>query len=291
MPLAKHSQLDYLHALIKLGRISNLPTVWSNCLAGFLLGEGRDWNLFYVLATGATAIYLGGMFMNDACDADHDRQHRRERPIPAGVILEWKVWFFSFLFFGGGMVILSLLGKAVSQLGLALLGNVVLYNLFHKKTVLAPVVMALCRLFLILMAAAGGGQIEVEGFTLWYAAALAAYIVGLSFLARKETGGDVRLWPCVLLLAPVGLALVVNDAAYGQRGLVVALILGFWIFRCLRWVFGVSRKSVPNAVSGLLAGIVLVDLTAVGPVFPEMVVVFPILFLFSLLLQRIVPAT
>jgi 4-hydroxybenzoate polyprenyltransferase len=208
-----------------------------------------------------------------------------------GTILEWKVWFFSFLFFGGGMVILSLLGNAVSKFSLALLGNIVLYNVFHKQTVLAPIVMALCRLFLIIMAAAAGGQIEVEGFTLWCAVALAAYIVGLSFIASKENGGTVRLWPCVLLFSPMVLAFIVNDASFGQRGLVVALILGFWIVRCLRWVFGVNRKSVPDAVSGLLAGIVLVDLTAIGPVYPEMVIVFPILFLVSLLLQRIAPAT
>ena len=81
-----------VRALVILGRVSNLPTVWSNCLAGWVLGgggfTGDEPGRVLLLGAGATLLYLGGMFLNDAWDAPFDRQHRPERPIPSGAIRE-----------------------------------------------------------------------------------------------------------------------------------------------------------------------------------------------------------
>jgi 4-hydroxybenzoate polyprenyltransferase len=77
---------DLFHALLVLGRVSNLPTVWSNCLAGWVLqGRGSAWR-FTVLCFGATCLYIGGMYLNDAFDVEFDRRFRRDRPIPSGAI-------------------------------------------------------------------------------------------------------------------------------------------------------------------------------------------------------------
>ena len=59
--------------LLLLGRVSNLPTVWSNCLAGWLLGGGGEWWRLGLLSCGATSMYVGGMFLNDAFDAAFDK--------------------------------------------------------------------------------------------------------------------------------------------------------------------------------------------------------------------------
>ena len=82
----------YLRTLLVLGRTSNLPTVWSNCLAGWILGGEGDLKSLLLLSSGATMLYLGGMFLNDAFDEDFDRQHRKERPIPSGQISANAVW-------------------------------------------------------------------------------------------------------------------------------------------------------------------------------------------------------
>ena len=76
-----------LRTLLVLGRVSNLPTVWSNCLAAWLLGGGGATKDFLFIQLGASLLYLGGMFLNDAFDAEFDRQHRPERPIPSGLIM------------------------------------------------------------------------------------------------------------------------------------------------------------------------------------------------------------
>src|SRR5271166_5908281 len=85
-----------LRALLVLGRVSNLPTVWSNCLAGWWLGGGGSWWRLVSLSFSVTLLYLGGMFLNDAFDADFDRQNRRSRPIPSGAISEKETWQWGF---------------------------------------------------------------------------------------------------------------------------------------------------------------------------------------------------
>ena len=80
---------DFFHqfrTLVIVGRMSNLPTVWSNCLAGWWLGGHENSANLPLCFLGVSALYLGGMFLNDAFDADFDRQHRPERSIPSGAI-------------------------------------------------------------------------------------------------------------------------------------------------------------------------------------------------------------
>src|SRR3984957_11883427 len=87
-------QPSKLRTLLILGRVSNLPTVWSNCLAGWwLAGGGSFWKLLLLLF-GTSALYTDGMFLNDAFDVDFDRQRRPTRPIPIGAITEEWVWIY-----------------------------------------------------------------------------------------------------------------------------------------------------------------------------------------------------
>jgi 4-hydroxybenzoate polyprenyltransferase len=62
-----------LRALLALSRVSHLPTVWSNCLAGWWLGGHGNFAKLPLLFLGVSALYTGGMFLNDAFDADFDR--------------------------------------------------------------------------------------------------------------------------------------------------------------------------------------------------------------------------
>ena len=97
MGLKRDSSYGYFKSLLLLGRVSNLPTVWSNCLASWLLAGGTlletaDLQRFSWLIVGATLLYLAGMFLNDAFDVRFDKEHRTERPIPSGAISAKAVW-------------------------------------------------------------------------------------------------------------------------------------------------------------------------------------------------------
>jgi len=282
----------YWRTLLILGRVSNLPTVWSNCLAGWLLGGGGTKEILVVLCLGATCLYIGGMFLNDAFDVEFDREYRAERPIPSGQIALDEVWRWGFGWLGFGTVILVLLGKTTGALTAPLVVCILLYDAVHKHVDLSPLLMAACRFFLYLVAASTAWN-GVTGLAIWGAFALAAYIVGLSYLARQEsTRGTVNFWPCYLLIAPILLALLVNADAYRRSALLISAILGLWIVRCVRHAFLVSDPNIGRAVGGLLAGIVLVDWLAVaGGGTLRASIAFALLFVVALLFQRFIPAT
>ena len=187
MLLARSNIQPYWRTLLILGRASNVPTVWSNCLAGWLLGGGGSIGRFLILCLGATCLYLGGMFLNDAFDAEFDRQHRKERPIPSGDITLGEVWRWGFGWLAVGTVILVSLGHTTGELAAILLFWIVLYDAIHKLVAFSPVLMAVCRLFLYFVAASVAVD-GVTGLVIWSAFALAAYIVGLSYMARREIG-------------------------------------------------------------------------------------------------------
>ncbi|WCJ60146.1 UbiA family prenyltransferase [Fontisphaera persica] len=291
MTMTQSSPAAMLRGLLALGRISNLPTVWSNCLAGWLLGGAGDWNLLAVVLAGASSLYLGGVFLNDAVDVSWDRRFRPERPIPRGVVSEWLVWALSFALLTSGLLTLSLIHLRLLQLAWGLLLAIVAYNVWHKRIAWAPLLMGLCRGLLVLLAASAAVY-GPDGLTVWSAVALGLYVAGLSWIARGESqGGAASYGPSVLLFAPIVLCLLVNDGAYGKQGLLLAFVLFCWLLGCLVTAYGTPVARRKEAVAKLLAGIVLVDLAAVGPAFPDMVLLFPALFLLCLVLQRFVPAT
>jgi 4-hydroxybenzoate polyprenyltransferase len=280
-----------LRTFLVLGRTSNLPTVWSNCLAGWWLAGGGNTHKLLPLLLGATLLYLGGMFLNDAFDASFDMQHRRERPIPAGLITLQSVWRIGFGLLAAGLVTLFIVGPATGFLGVSLVGCILIYDAIHKVFTLSPIIMAACRFFLYLVAASTATQ-GVTGAAVWCGLALACYIVGLSFLARKESFGiEINYWPCLFLAAPIILAWLMNPGSYRQNAVLLSAALALWAVRALRFAFRAVERNIGRAISGLLAGIVLVDLLAVADIPHAFALVFIALLLLALLFQRFVPAT
>lgn len=282
---------SYLRTLLILGRVSNLPTVCSNCLAGWWLGGGKDTARLPFLFAGATFIYVGGMFLNDAFDARFDRENRPERPIPVGRIALDAVWRWGFGWLAAGALLLLWCGEVTGGLGLVLIFWVLLYDAIHKGVAFAPVIMGLCRFFLY-VAAASTGAAGVTGWSIWCGLALAAYIVGFSYLARRESsGGALSYWPLLCLAVPMVLALLTNGNGYRQSALLLCCVLGLWIVRSLRFTLWSAEREIGRTVAGLLAGIVFVDWLAVADAPRELSVVFILFFGAAILFQRFVPAT
>ena len=297
----RDSSYGCIKALLLLGRVSNLPTVWSNCLAAWLLAggalvESADQQRFTWLIAGATLLFLAGMFLNDAFDVQFDREHRPERPIPSGAITAKTVWVLGIgqLLLGLGCLVWMNTLATLCALGLA--ASILLYDWLHKRTAWSPMLMGLCRLFLYLLAAATtteplGLSVVLCAFALW------AYIVGLSNIARREaTGGRVNSWPCWLLGLPLALAFALpywdGEADISWRGVLVAAALyALWTVRSLLFTFKSMTPQYGRTVSGLLAGIVLFDFLLTANQNMQMGVVFFGLFGLALLFQRYIPAT
>lgn len=283
-----------LRTLLVLGRGSNLPTVWSNCLAGWWLGGGGNTAKLPLLLLGVSALYTGGVFLNDAFDAEFDRQRRPLRPIPSGAISARAVWRWSFAWLALGALALAFLGKTTGVLALALLACIIIYNAMHRAFTASPWLLGLCRSWVYLIAGSTGAW-GVTGWPIWCGVALAFYIAGLNHIAQHEgTRGRVPRWPLALLAVPVVLAMLMNAGDARKAAMLLSLVLVLWVARCVRTVFAGGENNVVRIVSGLAAGIALVDWLAVGPM-PAIshnlsfAVFFP-LFGATLLLQRFAPA-
>jgi hypothetical protein len=277
-----------MRALLVLARVSNLPTVWSNCLAAWLLGGGSRWDQFALICLGATLLYTGGMFLNDAVDQGFDRHYRPERPIVSGQIGSRTVWGMSIVWLASGWATCLPLGRTPALFASFLLVAIVLYDVVHKRTKFAPLLMASCR-FLLYVVAASASADGANPPLLWRAAALAAYIVGLSYLARGEsTGASLVRWTLVLLFVPATIAVAHTGTGKGTL-LPVLAVQSVWTLWCLSGGGPGLLSSIPKGVAGLLAGIVLVDWLAVAG--QGIAPAFIGLFLLALVLQRVAPAT
>jgi 4-hydroxybenzoate polyprenyltransferase len=169
--------------------VSNVPTVWTNVLAGFALAGGMpEPALVASLGVAVSLFYVGGMYLNDAFDWRWDALHRPERPIPAGHVRASTVFTAGFAMLALGAVIVATTapGRPPFIASLVLAGLILLYDASHKANPLGPLVMALCRVSVYAIAGLSMACPPPRSLYLG-AGALLAYLVFLSTLARKET--------------------------------------------------------------------------------------------------------
>ena len=290
-----------LRALLELSRVSNLPTVWTNVLAAWILASGPDWQWTSALGwllLGASLIYSAGMVLNDACDATWDRQHRPERPIPSGRIGLTMVWIIGVTWLLGGAALMVLAGGASWKITALLVAAIVAYDVYHKPWAGSVIIMGACRTLLYL--AAGSAQADAfddyEQTPFLYSSSLmlGCYIVGLSMVARSEVAkgsflGKKALFSLLALLIPLAnysLAMLFRCLVGGDRdhgsflaifGVFVWLfihpanlipmvaLIGLLVFS-LREMMAKKPGCVGNAVGWLLAGIPIIDAIAVAPI-------------------------
>lgn len=214
---------------LSLGRVSNLPTVWSNVLAGAALaGAGFDAVAWLTVLLSMTLYYTAGMYLNDAFDREIDARERPERPIPAGLVSYERV-----LAGGVGQLMVATALLAVMGAsgrgnlrgvvgGVALAAAIVVYDLWHKGNPLSPVLMGLCRaLVYVGTALTLTGQASAR---VWIGAlVLFAYLNVLTYVAKQKgvPGRTVARFIAgisvvdALLIASAGAPLLALIAALG----------------------------------------------------------------------------
>lgn len=319
------------HALLATSRIANVPSVVSNvwlgvavaALSGGWSSFENPWAAAARLALAGGLIYVAGNFLNDWMDRAWDARHRPERALPRGL-------FPPSLYLGVatgcslcGLILAAATSLAAGAVALGIVGAVVVYTIWHKRSPFSVIAMGLCRALLPVMGAVGysaASEIELQlptgqifeiltgagglGFTAICALALFCHIAGLSLSARSESLTSPPAGVSGLAKIMFGMALAAaGSIGWLQSGSWPLAIAGglpyaLWIFLSL----SIWRKPVPVHVSRLLAGIPLVDLAVLLPVAlalgmrwdPFVLACFglpPLAFILSLLLQRVAPAT
>lgn len=279
---------------LRLGRVSNLPTVCTNAIAGMALAGGvlNPLPLAGVVFAAALA-YVAGMFLNDAFDAEMDAQSQRFRPIPAGLVGRAEVftWGYAMLVASVGLFAMAGLQSGAgwwsAVVGLALAAAILGYNYSHKENPFGPLLMGLCRVLVYLAAAAALSNILPAVF--WIGAAvLMAHIIGLTYLAKRESSGAIgRIWPFACLATPLIFALAIAPGQPGVLAFLAALTIAdiVAIRYCLRGQIG---QSIPL----LIAAVSLLDAVIIASQGHPVLAVFAALgFPLTLWLQRWVRGT
>lgn len=215
-----------------LARISNLPTVWTNVLAGVIVASAPAAAVMPAIVA-VSLFYMGGMFLNDACDAEFDRRARADRPIPGGDVTRTEVLVAAAALMAAGEGVLLWAPHAAPAMlwSLALAGAIAFYDVSHKGQPFGPVVMGLCRALVYAVAAVAAvgsiaAPVMVAAIVMWI------YIIALTVVAKTANLGRAVPW----LLA--GICLV--DAAMlmwvGQPTLAALAATGFPVTLALQRV-------------------------------------------------------
>jgi hypothetical protein len=287
-----------LSTALRLGRVSNLPTVITNVLAGCMLSSTEfSLPVFGGLCASMTLAYVGGMYLNDAFDREYDARFRPERPIPSGEVSARRVFVLGFGMLGAGVLCVALIalrgagGSALAAASsmLALAGTIVFYDLYHKQNRFSPVVMGACRVLVYLTAGLTVASWPPSGPLGWGCAALLGYLIGLSYAAKQENFGEVKnVWPLLCLALPLAGAIWVRDAVSGG----LLLLFAAWTLYALSWLMRREQRNIPRAIGHFIAGISLLDASLIALVgSPGLGLLCVLGFALTVALQRIVPGT
>jgi hypothetical protein len=246
-------------AWLRMARVSNTPTTVSDTVAGaVLVAPAVAAGPVAVVAVAIALFYTAGMILNDVMDVAIDRRERPERPLPSGEVSVHAAVVAVVALFAAGELLLALRDRRAAIAGLGLIALIMLYDAWHKGNALSPLLMAACRAMVYVVAGfAIAGALNAE---LWGAAALMlVYVVGLTQVAKAESGGVAARWPVVAVLAP---------AAYWAKELpdvaVAVLIVAFLVWAGHSLWLVLARHRIGAGVASLIAGIALYDALVVA---------------------------
>ena len=282
-----------LTVYLRLGRVSNLPTVWTNVLAGIVLSGARPSLPTYAyLAFALSLFYVGGMFLNDAFDREIDARERPDRPIASGAVTAAEVFAIGYGLLAAGFVLVACLAPRPGAIiaALALAATIVVYDLWHKGNPIGPVLMGACR-YLVYVTAALAVSPSLDFRVIVGAICLFCYLIGLTYAAKQERLASLQsVWPLAFLMVPL-----VHQRGAVFDGVVAAgvyLTLLASVLAAVRLLRSIAPDRFPRAVAALIAAISLVDALAIARAgWPATALVATLGWPTTLALQRYVRGT
>ena len=270
------------------GRIADVPSIWSNCLAGWILSGGGGVGAFLIFCAGVTSLYFGGILLNDACDERFDALTHPRRPIPSGTINLQVVWLLSLFLMSTGALALVPLGKDTAILAVLLIGAIVLFNLLHRAVAYGYLLIIPCR-FLLFLSAGSVAADGISGLTIWSALALSSYAFAqLIIVNTKYRYTNFYLGMLPLFAVPLLLAWIANGPGYQLSAALAGFCYLFWLGCCLFPFFLSSSHNRWITSNHFQAGYVVLDFLLVGGT-TLYLLIFLLLFFCVILLYLIFP--
>jgi len=297
--LTHDPMISGLRTLLILGRVSNLPTVWTNIGVGWFLSGGSWQSEFIWLVFGVSLLYVAGMTLNDAFDAKWDGKHASERPIPSGRISLGAVWAVGGLELAVGIGLLIAFTSFHPVLLTGLVLAILLYNWIHKYWAGSVLVMGVCRA-LVYAGAGSAVAVHTTGIEVpvlvWVVAGVSViYISGLTLAARNEhlkAHAGLGVLPRLMLMLPVLFPLL-GSHNVPQDLLIISLVIvgviGIWAWVSI--IRSSIKQHIPVGIAYAIAGIAFYDAAILAFADWRAAVTALGCFVLTLGAQRVIPAT
>jgi hypothetical protein len=295
--------MSTLRDYAQLVRLPNLPSALADICLGALASRALPEHAApFVLLLGASGcLYSAGMVWNDFFDREQDRRERPFRPLPSGRITLVQARRLGTVLPVVG-VFLALVGGWRPEggfsflpgvLALFLVGTILLYDAWLKRTWAGPLAMGSCRFLNVLLG------VSVCGSLIWpmgghLALVVGLYIVGVTWFARTEArtsnqnalrGAALVMLAGLALAVPLPLHLTEPGSSFLFPYLLVAL--GFFVGLPLwRAIGNPAPKYVQAAVKRSLMGLVLLDAVLATALIGTVGLVILLLLIPSLYLNR-----
>jgi hypothetical protein len=282
LPTVQSKAVGNLVSLAVLGSL--LPTFWSNCLAAWWLSGHGNIGRFTLLILGLSLLILGCALFKLAYHVELSLLI-----IPSNILfnnkLEQKHWWVICLsLLGIGLMVLLMSGDAPVFLALFISFFLITYGILFRASPVAAIFVGLARLCVYFLVASEGSR-GITGELVWKALAIACYSGGACLAIKTRLRHP--LWaPASVVGMAVPVLIALAESGFRFKILLVAVILGAWIWYCLRQLLAKESSHQPYAATDLVTGIILVDLLAIGAEPLLLATILAAIFLSTTLLQR-----
>jgi hypothetical protein len=271
-----------MRAYLQLLRLPNVFTAMADVAMGYLLTHSSfaPWPRFAQLLAASSALYLAGMVLNDVCDIERDTIERPHRPIPSGRVSRLFAARLSWLLFTVGLLAAGMATYFAADprpivVAILLAALVVIYDVWLKATLLAPLGMGGCRLLNVLL---GMSTASVAwGASHWVVAiGIGIYIAGVTWFARTEADVSHRVELALSTLVMVaGLATIASFPRWRPEQTMSGYFsfdrwYPFWIMlaallglRCVRAIIDPRPAMVQMVVKTCILSLIVIDAAVV----------------------------
>ncbi len=268
------------HTYAQLVRLPNLPSALADIGLGALATGAlpERWLPFLLLLPASACLYCGGMVFNDYFDVEQDKRERPFRPLPSGQVSPREAALLGSILLAAGVVFALLAGwsqalvtdghrtSRPASLAILLVGAILLYDGWLKRTWAGPIAMGTCRFLNVLLG------ISVAGTLAWprdahLALIVGVYIIGVTWFARTEArtsnqnalrGAAAVMLASFLLALPLPTYLRSGESSPLFPYLLVGLgfLIGLPVWQAL---VTPTPRQVQTAVKRSLMGLILLD--------------------------------
>lgn len=266
--------------ILPLARLLRLPNVFT-AFADILLGTlvAGSWAICagasLALLAASGCLYLAGMVWNDFFDYEEDKRDRPFRPLPSGQITRSTARWLGIVLLLGGLIFAGMAGIRNDgwnawplSIAVVLVGAILVYDAWLKRTPVGPIVMGSCRLLNVLLGLSLAVVADVPWLLRWHLAAIVGlYITGITWFARQEAGksDSLQLKAAAAIMA-IALALAVAaplHRAPGQVTVAYPYLIVLFVILLAPAVIRAIRKPVPAhvqaAVKLSILGLIVLD--------------------------------